>query len=228
MIMSIILLMIFAQFIFTAIFSVFESQNDNWNIFGLQFTSKEPKLFPMSSERQIKNLALIGFMGSGKTTVGQHLAFALRFQFVDTDQLIERRTGKTVTEIFKTHGEAHFRDLERQIVRELVESSGTVIATGGGLPCHFDNLERLKEKAFVVCLWASPEKLYERVKHQSHRPLLNDPDPLGTIRRLLSDREPYYRQADLLVNVETRTTREIVQIILHEFNLLNMKKLPSG
>jgi shikimate kinase len=172
----------------------------------------------VDSLRQIRNLALIGFMGTGKTTVGRQLAEILRFDFVDTDDLIERRVGRPVREIFNAEGEARFRDCERALVATLPNYDRTVIATGGGLAADSENLASLKTHALVVCLWASPDKIYERVRHQSHRPLLNCADPMEKIRELLAARELVYRQADVLINTEFRQSREVVQHVLHEFH----------
>jgi shikimate kinase len=165
-----------------------------------------------------QNLALIGFMGAGKSSVGRLVAGQLHFAFLDTDQLIEECSGKTVSDIFSNDGEPAFRDWERRIVRELASRTKTVIATGGGLPIDPANLDSLKTHALVVCLWASPEYLWTRVRGQTHRPLLNGPDPLGEIRRLLQLREPCYRRADVLVNTEMRSAREVAQQVIHQFN----------
>lgn len=171
----------------------------------------------MTLARNITNLALIGFMGAGKTTIGRMLASQLGYDFLDTDHCIESAAGKSIPEIFSQFGENHFRNLEQQVVAELAKRQRTVIATGGGLPCHQNNLELLRQHSYIVCLWASPETIYERVRHNEHRPLLQHPDPLGRIRELLALREPYYRQADLLVSSDGRPSREIAQHILHEF-----------
>src|SRR5437016_4258815 len=169
--------------------------------------------------RQIQNLALIGFMGTGKSSVGRLVADALHFTFLDTDHVIEARAGKTIREIFEQEGEPAFREWERRIVEELTRRKTTVISTGGGLPANSANLASLKSHALVVCLWASPEKILERVGDQSHRPLLNEPDPLANIRRLLAEREPYYRQADVLVNTDLRPLREVAGQVIHQFRL---------
>jgi shikimate kinase len=145
------------------------------------------------------------------------VAEQLHFTFLDTDELIETGTGKTIPEIFAQQGEAAFRQLEAKVVAELSTRSKTVISTGGGLPVNPANLASLKTHALVVCLWASPEKIYERVRNQNHRPLLHDADPLARIRHLLSVREPFYRQADVLVNTELRAAREVAQQIIHQF-----------
>ena len=131
----------------------------------------------MHSDRRIVNLALIGFMGAGKTSVGRLVADQLHFDYLDSDELIQSRTGRSIAEIFKTDGEPAFRALESQMVGELTSRTKTVIATGGGLPLNPANLASLKTHALVVCLWASPEKIWERVRNQTHRPLLHDLDP---------------------------------------------------
>ena len=173
----------------------------------------------MHSDRRIVNLALIGFMGTGKTSVGRFVAEQLHFDYLDTDELIQSRTGRSITDIFKTDGEPAFRALERQVVNELASRKNTVIATGGGLPTNPANLDSLKTHALVVCLWASPEKIWERVKNQTHRPLLHDPDPQKKIRDLLAAREQFYKQADVLVNTDIRSAREVAQQVVHQFRL---------
>ena len=173
----------------------------------------------MQNIRQLANLALIGFMGTGKTTVGRLVAEALHFDFLDTDELIQSRTGKSIAEIFAQDGEPAFRELERQIVRELSTKTKTVISTGGGLPTNPENLALLKSYAVVVCLWSSPDKIWNRVKNQTHRPLLHDPNPQKKIQDLLTTREPFYKQADVLVNTDVRNVREVVQQLVVQFKL---------
>ena len=159
-------------------------------------------------------------MGTGKTSVGRLVADQLRFGFLDTDQLIEERAGKSIRDIFAQEGEVAFREHECCIVAELSARKNTVIATGGGLAVNEENLASLKRHALVVCLWASPEAIWERVRYQTHRPLLNDPDPLAKIRQLLIDRRPYYRQADVLMNTAVRSVNEVVQQVIHQFRLM--------
>jgi len=174
----------------------------------------------VDNERQIRNLTIIGFMGTGKSSVGRLVADLMHFTFLDTDDVIEARAGKTIGEIFEQHGETVFRDWERRIVEELTRRKKTVIATGGGLPANEANLTSLKTHSLVVCLWAGPEKIFERVRGQTHRPmLLNDPDPLARIHDLLSQREPFYRQADVLVNTELRSVREVAHQVVHQFRM---------
>jgi shikimate kinase len=173
----------------------------------------------MHNDRHIVNLALIGFMGAGKTSVGRLVAEQLHFDYLDTDDLIVSRTGRTIADIFKTDGEPAFRELEREVVAELATRTKTLISTGGGLPVNPANLASLKTHALVVCLWASPEKIWERVKNQSHRPLLHDPDPQKKIRDLLAVREQFYKQADVLVNTDIRSPREVAMHVIHQFRL---------
>ena len=173
----------------------------------------------MTATRSIHNLALIGFMGTGKSCVGRVVADVLHFTFLDTDRVIEARAGKKISDIFAQDGEPAFRQWERQIVQELASRQKTVIATGGGLPADPANLASLKTHALVVCLWASPETIWEHVRGHNHRPLLQEADPLAKIRQLLAAREPCYRQADVLVNTDMRSVREVAQHVLHQFHL---------
>jgi shikimate kinase len=173
----------------------------------------------MQSDRHIVNLALIGFMGTGKTSVGRLVAESLNFDYLDTDEMIQSGTGRVISDIFKTDGEPAFRALEEKTVAELATRTKTVIATGGGLPTNPKNLADLKKHALLICLWASPEKIWERVKNQSHRPLLHDANPQAKIREMLAAREPFYKQADVLLNTELRSVREVAQQIVHQFRL---------
>jgi shikimate kinase len=169
--------------------------------------------------RQLHNLALIGFMGAGKSAVGQLVAGQLHFSFLDTDHVIEGRAGKSISDLFAQDGEPAFRQWEQRILGELESRRRTVISTGGGLPTRAENLASLKTHALVICLWASPEVLWQRVRGQTHRPLLKDPDPLAKMRQLLASREPWYRQADVLVNTEGRSVREVAQHVVHQFQM---------
>jgi shikimate kinase len=171
----------------------------------------------MSSMRKIVNIALIGFMGSGKSTVGRLLAEQLRFEFIDTDDLIESRAHKSIAAIFADEGESAFRQREQELVADLNSRRRAVISTGGGMGANEAHIASLKQHALVVCLWASPEKIWERVRGQSHRPLLKEADPLAKIRELLAAREPFYKQADVLLSTEVRSLKGVAQQALHQF-----------
>lgn len=156
-------------------------------------------------------------MGTGKSSVGRLVAELLHFTFLDTDELIVAHVGKPITEIFAQQGEAAFREIECRVVADLAGRTQVVISTGGGVPVNPANLASLKTHALVVCLWASPEKIWENVRGQTHRPLVNVTDPQARIRTLLAEREPFYRQADVLVNTELRSVREVAQQVIHQF-----------
>lgn len=171
----------------------------------------------MTEGRRFENIALIGFMGTGKSTVGQLAASVLSFRFVDTDEMIERMAGKRISDIFAAEGEARFREYEREVVAKLREMTHTVISTGGGLVTNPANLASLKEHALVVCLWCTAETILKRVGHQTHRPLLRVENPLEKIRAMLEERAPAYRQADVLLSSEFRKPKEVALHAVHEF-----------
>jgi len=171
----------------------------------------------VNADRIISNLALVGFMGTGKSTIGQIAAHELGFEFVDTDALIESRLGVSVSDVFARHGEAVFRNFEREITLELAGRTGLVIATGGGLVTFPGNIESLKNHSLIICLWASAEDIWERVKDHTHRPLLQGADPQAKIRELLAVREPFYRQSDILIHTGLRSIRESAQQVMLQF-----------
>jgi shikimate kinase len=177
--------------------------------------------------REIHNLVLIGFMATGKTTVGRIASQRLGFDFIDTDAWIESRLNQSIPQIFAEQGEAWFRQYESTLVQELAGYRRSVIATGGGLGANPENLAELKKHALVVCLWASPEAIWNRAKRNGNRPLLKDPDPLGKIRRLLEARRPVYRQADVLVDAEWRPLIRVSQQVVQHF-LQAVKSHPSA
>jgi shikimate kinase len=178
----------------------------------------------MSDARIIQNLALVGFMGTGKSAVGRLAAQQLHFAFLDTDELIENEVGKSISEIFAQQGEAAFRKYEQDVVKALSARRDTVIAAGGGLVAEPSNLASLKTHALVVCLWSSPETIWARVRTQTHRPLLQTPDPQAKIRELLAQRAPAYRQADVQILTDFRSPKDVAQHVLHQFHLARKTK----
>ncbi len=171
----------------------------------------------VNEPRAIRNLALAGFMGTGKSAVGRQIAAELGFAFVDTDEMIEALAGKRIADLFAQDGEPAFRKFESEVVADLAQRRDTIISTGGGLIVNPANLASLKTHAFVVCLWASPEMIFERTSRTSHRPLLQTANPLARIRELLAARESAYRQADALVNTEFRSIKEAAVQVIHQF-----------
>jgi len=165
-------------------------------------------------------------MGVGKSTVGQILAGMLDFEFIDTDRVIETREGRRISDIFAKEGEGHFRDLETNLIREYETRQGLILSTGGGLVVRPENLASLRKHALIVCLWASPGVIYERVRHQGHRPLLLTPE--GRITELLNERKPAYQQADLLVGVDFRSPQETALHISASFRRANQGAPVAG
>ena len=161
-----------------------------------------------------KNLILVGFMGTGKTAVGQAAARALDFAYVDTDDRIEARSGKTITRIFAEDGEPHFRNLETEAIRSLETLERHVIATGGGCVLRDENWQAMRRAGLVVCLAATPEVIYERTHRETQRPLLQTADPEARIRQMLADRAPFYARADHTIDTSALTVEQVVTQLL--------------
>jgi shikimate kinase len=142
----------------------------------------------------LRNLVLVGFMGSGKSSVGRILSSLTGFALVDTDTLVAQEAGQSIPAIFQQHGEEHFRALETKVLQSLAGRIGLIVATGGGLITVEENRRLLPRIGPVVWLDASPDHLYQRVKH-SKRPLLQTADPRRTVEELYRAREPLYREA---------------------------------
>jgi len=168
------------------------------------------------------NVVITGFMCSGKTSIGKKLAEKLNFDFLDTDDLIENKVGMRITEIFEKYGEPYFRELETQIIKEVSEKDKLVISTGGGVVLREENVNNLRKNGVIINLVAKPETIYERLKKQPGiRPLLNKPNPLEEIKKLLECREIYYKNCDFRVETDNLSVEEIVEKIL---NFLKTKK----
>jgi shikimate kinase len=161
----------------------------------------------------MKNIVLVGFMGTGKTAVGRLLSTALGMEYISTDDLIEEKAGKKIAQIFTDEGEPVFRVMEHDISKELGDRDGLIIDTGGGLVLNSLNTFELRKNGCLVCLWASPEVIYDRVKKHSHRPLLNVPNPLKEITALLDIRKPFYEASDYFVNTDNMSLEEVVEAI---------------
>ena len=159
-----------------------------------------------AKERQ--NVVLIGFMGSGKTTVGERVATGLGFRFADTDSLIEQQAGKPIPEIFSEQGEAGFRELESAVLRQLMAEEHLVVSTGGGIVTVRENLSLLDQLGFVVLLSTDEETIFKRISANKNRPLLHTPDPRKTIHDLLKARASLYKDAADLEIVTTELNED--------------------
>jgi len=166
------------------------------------------------------NVFLVGPMGSGKSAVGRQLARELGLEFLDSDTEIERRTGVDIPRIFELEGERGFRQREREVLDELTGRPGVVVATGGGAVLDATTRSRLRSRGRVVYLRASVEQQLARTRHSTHRPLLSNPDPRGTLERLLGERAPLYEEvATVTVSTDGRRVPAVVREVLRQLAL---------
>lgn len=171
----------------------------------------------MSSAKQ--NIHLVGMPGAGKSTVGKALARALALTFVDADQELIAHTGVPIATIFEVEGEAGFRDRETQILGELCQRQGMLLATGGGVVLREENRRLLKTSGAVIFLNASLDHLWQRTRNDSRRPLLQTDRPRDALRSLLDVRTPLYREvADLVVETGRQSVGRLVQQIIEELH----------
>ena len=161
-----------------------------------------------------RSIVLIGFMGTGKSSVGRQLARATGWPRFDTDQMIATALGMPITKIFSRLGEDRFREEERAILEQLDAAQPSIIVTGGGVVLQAENIERLRELGTIVCLTADLPTLLERLARRSHRPLLQTEDRLATIRTLLLEREPLYREAaNFTIDTSALSHDQVAQLI---------------
>ncbi len=162
----------------------------------------------------IGNVYLIGMMGSGKSVTGRALAAMWDAAFVDLDSEIEKTEGRTIPEIFARSGEARFRDVESEVLEAFSGKTHQVIATGGGIILRPGNVRRMKETGTVVLLAASAKTLWQRLQYSKGRPLLNKPDPFGTLTQILNDRELLYNKAcHVAVPTDGRSAEDVAREI---------------
>jgi len=164
------------------------------------------------------NVALIGFMGVGKTAVGEALAKKLSRKFVELDLLIERKAGKSIPEIFQQDGEVAFRGLEIEVTKKIAREKYLVIACGGGIVLNKINIDRLREESIIVYLTASPRIILKRVSsEEGQRPLLGVDNPTLTIRELSRFRKPFYeRAADIKIDTSKLDIDSVVEQIINK------------
>ena len=164
------------------------------------------------------SVALIGFMGTGKTVVGKELSRKLGRRFIETDDLIEQKAGKSIPEIFKQDGEIAFRELEIEVTKAVAGTKKVIIACGGGLVLNKINIDRLREECIIVYLTASVGVILKRTSNDGgRRPLLSVANRLQQIRELSRFRQPYYRwAADMIINTSRLGIKTVVQRIEEE------------
>lgn len=164
----------------------------------------------------IQNLSLIGFMGSGKSTIGKMLADKLNFLFLDTDKLIEYIQGTTISEIFKQHGENFFREIESKVIKKIYNNKNCVFACGGGVFCTAENIEIIRENSFVVYLHMTEPEAYERLKDAKDRPLLlKEADLKQKIAQMMSVRKDIYKNnCDIEIEINRKSPDLIAQDII--------------
>jgi shikimate kinase len=174
------------------------------------FLFKEPR------GKSMRNIVLVGFMGSGKTTVGKLIAEQTGMPLLDMDSIIEDRAGKTINEIFSDEGEAHFRAMERSLVQELAATEGNIISTGGGIVLNPQNIADFEKEGLVVCLLVDAETVLDRVQHDTSRPLLAG-DKAAKIIELLESRKSLYESITHRIDTSGRpspepTAQEIIEL----------------
>jgi shikimate kinase len=169
-------------------------------------------------------IAVVGMPGCGKSTVGRHLARQLGMRFVDSDTEIEKRSGTSIRDYFAVQGEDAFRDLEQQVLEDLTQGIGSepgiVLATGGGAVLRPSNRDALHSRTHVVYLRATPEELHRRLRHDTHRPLLQVADPLARLRDLYRERDPLYRRtAHFVVEAARPSVTSLISMVLMQLEL---------
>jgi shikimate kinase len=161
----------------------------------------------------VNNIALVGFMGTGKTTIACMLAEKLNLEYLDLDELIVQGQNMSIVDIFAEKGEPFFRKIEKSTVIKVSAMHGKVIACGGGVVLDDENIKNLKRNGVVICLAAAPEVILERTRNYKHRPLLNVSDPKAKIKEMLNKRQAYYDKADYTVDTSGIDKQQVVDRI---------------
>lgn len=161
------------------------------------------------------NIYLVGFMGTGKTSVGKVLAKKKKWQFIDLDDLIQFKEKRAIPDIFAKEGEPYFRHVEKKTLKEVAREKNFVVACGGGIVIDKENIEIMKETGIVICLSATPQVILQRTFGYRHRPLLNVSEPKKQIELLLKMRAPYYSLADKTIDTSGLSVEAIIAKITH-------------
>lgn len=172
----------------------------------------------LAASRVDQPIVLVGLMGAGKSSVGRRLAKALGVPFADADDEIVRAAGQSIVDIFETYGEAHFRQGERQVIARLLDDAPHVLATGGGAFVDPDTRALIKDKALSVWLRVELDVLMARVLRRDTRPLLRVSDPRKVMSELMAAREPFYAQADIIVDSADGPHQRTVDAVIAALN----------
>lgn len=169
------------------------------------------------------NIFLIGFMGCGKSTVGRDLARLLNYEFVDMDDYIVDKQGQSIADIFDTYGESFFRGIEKDTIAALCKQENTVVGTGGGAPCFFDNMEVINRHAVSVYLQLTPDEFVRRVYNpNTERPLLrgkNKEQLSNYYTEMLAKRAPFYQKASVIVDATIYGPKKVAELIKLSLNI---------
>lgn len=172
----------------------------------------------MEEEKNL-NIVLVGMMGTGKSYIGNKLAKLLaQFSYVDTDEEIEKSTGLTINEIFERHGEKHFRELETKLIKEISKKYNQIISIGGGAFESAENRANLQKNGLTFYLKNPPKEIFERIKDETHRPLLNEDFSVENIEKMLRQREKNYFKTNFLINAFQKPAYKLLDDILREYH----------
>lgn len=175
----------------------------------------------------MQNIVLIGFMGTGKTSVAKAVANKTAKRYVSTDALIETKERMAIRDIFSEKGEPYFRDVEASVVREVSTMNGCVIDAGGGVIIRDENVSSLKKSSVLVCLEAGIDAILERTSGRGHRPLLNVPDPRSKIEELLAARAPLYKKSDVHVDTTDLSIDQAADEVIRAASRFGERRGPS-
>jgi len=180
----------------------------------IEFLLRQKPLELIKLMQMKKNIALVGFMGAGKTVSGKELSKRLGMLFIDSDDIIVEREKRSINDIFAKSGEPYFRKIEKEVIKELSGRDGLVIACGGGAVLDKENMENLRKNGVIIYLYAKPDVIYQRTRAYSHRPLLNVEDPKKEIEKILDARQQFYGQADFTIDTSELEIEDVVDKIL--------------
>jgi len=185
----------------------------------IEFLLRQKPLELIKVMQMKKNIALVGFMGAGKTVVGKQLSKRLGLRFVDSDDVIVEREKRSINNVFSQSGEPYFRKVEKEVIKEISAKDGLVIACGGGVVLDKINMDNLRKNGVIVYLHATPKVILERTKGYTHRPLLNVKDPKKEIEKTLEVRMHFYNQSDFTIDTSEMEVEDIVADILSRIKI---------